>query len=93
MKELPRLLRLRVVVEITGIKKSQLFKAVKRGIFPRPVRILESGRAVGWIEDEVRAYLAGRIALRDAVPLDAKPKKRLGRPPKTIPTSAAVAIT
>jgi prophage regulatory protein len=61
------LLRLPAVERITGLKKSQIFDAIERGIFPRPVRILENGRAVGWLAGEIEDFIASRIAARDAV--------------------------
>jgi predicted DNA-binding transcriptional regulator AlpA len=37
---------------------------MKRGNFPRPVRI--SARSVGWPENEIDDFIADRIAERDA---------------------------
>ena len=60
-----RLLRLPRVEDITGLKKTQIYEAVERGTFPKPVRILEGGRAVAWIEQEIIDHVQSRIALRD----------------------------
>jgi prophage regulatory protein len=70
------LLRLPRVEAITGLKKSQIFDAIQRGVFPRPVRILESGRAVGWLETEIAAFLESRIAARDAAQKKPGPGRR-----------------
>jgi prophage regulatory protein len=69
------LLRLTRVIELTGLKKSQIFDAVQRGIFPKPLKILEDGRAIAWVETEIAAYISGRIAARDDPTV--KPRKRL----------------
>jgi hypothetical protein len=37
-----------------------------RNAFPRPVQVLEGGRAVAWPESEIAAYVESRIAARDA---------------------------
>ena len=67
---LDRILRKPVVLEITGLGETQLDAAEARGEFPRRVRPTEGGRAVGWLESEVRAWLAARLAARekDGVP-------------------------
>jgi prophage regulatory protein len=65
MKMLRRLLRLAAVEDVVGMKKTQIYDAIGRGVFPRPVPILEGGKAVGWVEDEIIDYIEARIALRD----------------------------
>jgi prophage regulatory protein len=67
-----RALRLRQVIDKTGIKKSQLLDAVKLGMFPRPFHILPGGRAIAWDEAEVDAHLERQMAERDAPPKAAK---------------------
>jgi predicted DNA-binding transcriptional regulator AlpA len=57
--------RLPTVLKVTGIGKTQLLDAVARGIFPKPIKVLEGGRAVAWVAKEVIQYLEGRIAKRD----------------------------
>jgi prophage regulatory protein len=61
----PQILRLKHVLAITAIGKTQLLDAVARGLFPRPIKLLETGRSVGWLASEVAQYLERRIALRD----------------------------
>jgi prophage regulatory protein len=60
----PRILRLRDVRERTGLATSSVYDLIKRGNFPRPVRI--SARSVGWPENEIDDFIADRIAERDA---------------------------
>jgi predicted DNA-binding transcriptional regulator AlpA len=53
------------VLAITGLKQSQLLDAVARGTFPKPVKILEGGRANAWLSTEIIAHIEARIAARD----------------------------
>jgi prophage regulatory protein len=62
----PELWRLPKVLAITGLKQSQLLDAVARGTFPKPVKILDGGRANAWVSTEVIAHVKERIAARDA---------------------------
>jgi prophage regulatory protein len=61
----PRMLRLPAVLAFSGYGRTQLLEAVKRGEFPAPVRLTASGRAIGWIEEELVAWRDARKAARD----------------------------
>jgi predicted DNA-binding transcriptional regulator AlpA len=61
----PVLWRLPKVLSVTAMGKSQLLVAVSEGRFPKPIRILEGGKAVAWIADEVINYIHARMAARD----------------------------
>jgi predicted DNA-binding transcriptional regulator AlpA len=61
----PELWRLPKVLAVTGLKQSQLLDAVARGIFPKPVKILEGGRANAWPSTEIIAHIEARITARD----------------------------
>lgn len=58
-----RVLRKPQVTKITGLSAATLWRQVKTGRFPRPIRL--SAQAVGWIESEVFAWLDARVAERD----------------------------
>ena len=47
-----------------GLTRSPLYARIKAGTFPAPVPL--GGNAVGWVEAEVDAWIAGQIAKRDA---------------------------
>ena len=59
-----RLLRLREVCRRTGKSRSEVYRRIAAGDFPQPVKVGE--RASAWPEHEVAAWIAGRIAARDA---------------------------
>jgi len=61
---LERFLRRAEVQNLTGLGRSTIYDKMAAGDFPKPVP-LTSG-AVGWIEREVAAWQAARIAARDA---------------------------
>ena len=56
------ILRLPVVKTKTGQSRSTIYDKMKRGGFPKPVKIGE--RAVGWVEAEVEAWLKTRMEAR-----------------------------
>lgn len=51
-------LRRRAVEEITGLSRSTIYAMMSRGLFPRPVKL--TGKAVGWPESSIAAWLASR---------------------------------
>jgi len=56
--------RLPHVKHRTGLSRSAIYRSVAIGTFPAPVKLGE--RASAWIESEVSAWIAARIAARDA---------------------------
>ena len=53
------MLRLPTVKARTSLSRSTIYLRVSRGAFPGPVSL--GGRAVGWIEAEVNAWLTAQI--------------------------------
>ena len=73
------LIRLPEVLRRTGESKSSLYRKIKAGLFPKPVRLGPPPcRAVGWPDNEVDAYVAAVIAAarRPDAPRIASPKER-----------------
>ena len=56
-----RALRLRQVCELTGLGRSMIYQMQAEGRFPRRIKLGQ--RAVGWLESEVRHWLATRIEI------------------------------
>ena len=52
------MLRFPTVKARTGLSRSTIYLRISRGTFPAPVSL--GGRAVGWIEAEVHAWLTAR---------------------------------
>ena len=57
-----RFIRLKEVMETTGLSRSCIYKYIEGGNFPRNVPL--GGRAVGWVESEVQEWINSRVALR-----------------------------
>ena len=52
-------LRLPVVMARTGLSRSTIYAKIASGDFPEPINL--GARAVGWISDEVEAWLVARV--------------------------------
>lgn len=50
------ILRQKAVETLTGRSRSSIWRDVRTGSFPKPVRIGQ--RAIGWFADEIDAYIA-----------------------------------
>ncbi len=53
------ILRLPAVKTRTGLSRSTIYLRVSQGAFPAPVSL--GGRAVGWLEAEVNAWLTAQV--------------------------------
>ncbi|ARL07628.1 helix-turn-helix transcriptional regulator [Burkholderia pseudomallei] len=53
-----RVVRLRPLTERIGLSKSEIYRQIQAGTFPRPIPL--GARAVGWLERDVEAWLAAR---------------------------------
>lgn len=58
------LLRLPEVMQRVGWKRSEIYRRIASGDFPKPVALGERTRA--WPENEITAWCEARIAARDA---------------------------
>lgn len=54
-----KILRKPAVLETVGVKNSTLYDWIAKGAFPKPVPLGQ--RAVGWVAEEVNAWLETRI--------------------------------
>lgn len=57
-----RIERLPAVIARTGLGRSSIYAAIKRGEFPTPIQL--SARAIGFIADEIDAWIEARAGLR-----------------------------
>jgi prophage regulatory protein len=55
-----QILRPRDVIRITGLGRTTLWRGVKAGTFPRPVRLTSS--TIGWCQTDLARWLAERRA-------------------------------
>ena len=59
-----KILRLPEVIEKTGRSRSTLYSDIESGRFPKPIKL--GARAIGFVSDEIDAWIAERIAEREA---------------------------
>ncbi|KAF3999192.1 helix-turn-helix transcriptional regulator [Glaciimonas immobilis] len=56
------ILRVKDVIAKTGIKRTNLYRQVKAKTFPAPINL--GAKAIGWIENEVDAWIESRMDAR-----------------------------
>ena len=56
-----QVLRLKKLMEVSGLSRSTIYDLMKAGTFPKPLKL--GPRAVGWLQSDVEAWLSGK---RDA---------------------------
>ena len=58
-----KIIRLKDVIDSTGLARSTIYKYIADSTFPKPVSLGE--RCVGWVEGEVHDWILARIEARD----------------------------
>jgi len=58
-----RLLTIRDLEVLTGTGETTIYEAMKRGVFPRPLRVV--GKSNRWLWSEVRKHIEERRRQRD----------------------------
>jgi predicted DNA-binding transcriptional regulator AlpA len=48
-----------------ALSSSHLYALIQQGRFPKPVALIPGGRAKGWPERELTAWLQNRVEIRD----------------------------
>lgn len=67
--EVPQLMKLTEVCERTRLCRATLYHYVQEGRFPRPIRL---GKHSRWLESEVRGFIDGLVANRQAQGVELK---------------------
>jgi prophage regulatory protein len=57
-----RILRMRDLAEKVGLRPSTVYELVAKGRFPAPFKIVQGGRAAGWLESEIDNWLNSRAS-------------------------------
>lgn len=68
------ILRIRSVIERTGLSQSTIYKYMSEGQFPKPIRL--GPRAVGWRDSDIEDWIAARPVSPMGRPL---PQRRRSR--------------
>ena len=56
-----RVLRMRDLPQKVGFRPSTIYEMVATGRFPRPFKLVSGGRASGWLESDIDAWLDKRV--------------------------------
>ena len=56
----PRVLRMKDLPQKVGFQPSTIYELIAAGKFPQPFKLVPGGRASGWLESTVDAWLAER---------------------------------
>ena len=58
-----KLIKLKTVMDCTGLARSTVYKFIAEGCFPKPVKL--GARMVAWVEGEIQQWILERIGERD----------------------------
>ena len=58
-----KVLRIKALIDLTGMPRSTIYKYIAEGKFPKPIPL--GIRNVGWLDEEIFAWLQRQIAKRD----------------------------
>ena len=56
-----KLLRWPEVQARVGFCKSYSYVLQKKGLFPRPIKLIQGGRATGYLESEINQFINSRV--------------------------------
>lgn len=59
-----RLIRIREVMNLTGLSKSYIYQLTAKGQFPIRVNLVKGGTSVAWLESEILAWIDERLTDR-----------------------------
>ena len=59
-----RVVRMRPLIERVGLSKSEIYRQIQAGTFPRPIAL--GVHAVGWLERDVELWLVTRAKRGEA---------------------------
>jgi prophage regulatory protein len=62
-----KLVRIKKVVELTGLSKSYIYDLSNKGIFPKSIQLVPGGTSVAWVEGEILNWIDSRIQERNQV--------------------------
>ena len=60
-----RIVRLKEVIDSTGLARSTIYKYIGENTFPKPVSL--GDRCVGWLLSEVEDWILAKVEARDLV--------------------------
>ena len=58
-----RIMRLKEVIEKTGLSRSTIYNLISQGKFPKQIDL--GARSVGWVDTEIEEWLLAKMEVRD----------------------------
>ncbi|WP_439670784.1 AlpA family transcriptional regulator [Cupriavidus necator] len=55
-----RIIRMRELTAKIGYSPSRTYELIQKGLFPAPFKLVPGGRAAGWLESDIDAWLEKR---------------------------------
>ena len=84
-----RVLRMKDLTEKVGFRPSTLYQLITEGKFPAPFKLVPGGRATGWMEQDVDAWILEQKQRPDVQTRGIRYKSSsLALPPKPGPSGA-----
>ena len=65
IEESKRLIRIKDVVQLTGISKSYIYQLCNNNLFPKSIQLIPGGTSVAWVEGEIQQWIEERIQSRN----------------------------
>ena len=64
-EQLQKLIRIRSVIQLTGLSKSYIYVLANKGLFPQSIQLVPGGTSVAWVESEIQEWIESRVQERD----------------------------
>jgi prophage regulatory protein len=56
-----KLIRIKSVIDLTGLSKSYIYDLSNRALFPKSVQLVPGGTSVAWVQSEILQWIDSRI--------------------------------
>ena len=60
-----KLIRIKSVIELTGLSKSYIYALANKNLFPKSIQLVPGGTSVAWVEHEIKEWIDSRINERN----------------------------
>lgn len=60
-----QIIKIKEVMELTAISRSQIYRLASMGKFPRSISLVPGGTSVGWLKSEILNFIQDRVLARE----------------------------
>lgn len=57
-----KIIRIKQVKALTGFSKSYIYELAKKDMFPKSLKLVKGGTAVGWLESDIHQWIEDCIS-------------------------------